>query len=200
MLGLVAVAAAIYLVRAPRKQPSRQPVAAEGPPATTAPLTLPAEGVNKKEEPETRPPRPEPTVSRPATKGALIAGQTRENPNDGLKYVYIPAGKLTMGCAPGDTECDNDEKPPHEVTITKAFWLGQTPVTQEAYQRVIGTNLSYFKGPRLPVETVNWYEARSYCEVVGMRLPTEAEWEYAARAGSTAARYGNLDETGLLPS
>ena len=115
------------------------------------------------------------------------------NRKDGLTYVWIPPGTFQMGCSPGDTTCDNDEKPAHTVTITKGFWIGQTLVTEEAYHRVAGTNPSQFHGNRLPVETVTWEEAKAYCEAVGMRLPTEAEWEYAARAGNTASRYGDLD-------
>jgi formylglycine-generating enzyme required for sulfatase activity len=121
------------------------------------------------------------------------AGSTKVNLKDGQKYVWIPAGSFYMGCSPGDTECDADEKPAHNVSITKGFWLGETPVTQAAYLRVMGTNPSYFKGDDLPVEQVSWGEAKSYCEAIGGRLPTEAEWEYAARAGTVGARYGNID-------
>jgi len=98
-----------------------------------------------------------------------------------------------MGCSPGDKECTADEMPAHNVTITKGFWMGQTPVTQAAYQRVIGNNPSDFKGDNRPVEQVTWYQAKAYCEAAGMRLPTEAEFEYAARAGTTGVRYGDMD-------
>jgi len=103
-------------------------------------------------------------------------GEVKVNAKDNLPYVWIPPGTFTMGCSPGDGECYDDEKPAHQVTITKGFWIGQTEVTQEAYQRVIGANSSHFRGDRLPVESVNWNEARAYCVAAGMRLPTEAGW------------------------
>ena len=115
------------------------------------------------------------------------------NPKDGLEYVRIAPATFLMGCSPGDSECGANEKPAHRVTLTKGFRMGVTPVTQEAYQRVMRTNPSQFKGAKLPVETVDWTQAQNYCSTVGMRLPTEAEWEYAARAGTTGARYGDLD-------
>ena len=92
--------------------------------------------------------------------GLLSAQQpTRVNPKDGLTYVWIPPGKFQMGCSPADAECFDNEKPAHQVTITKGFWLGQTAVTQQAYERVIGKNPANHKGANLPVEEVDWNEA-----------------------------------------
>jgi len=142
--------------------------------------------------PESREPqhKADPTV---VAQVPAAVGSIRVNPKDGLSYVWIPSGTFTIGCSAGDGECFDDEKPARQVTISKGFWIAQTLVTQKAYKRVTGSNPSYFKGEQLPVEMVNWNDAQNYCQRLGMRLPTEAEWEYAARAGSTTARYGELD-------
>ena len=113
----------------------------------------------------------------------------------GIEMLLVPPGKFVMGMSPGDTEASDTEKPAHEVTITKAFYLGRTEVTQGQWFKVMDTNPSHFRGESLPVETLSWYDIRVFVKKAGggLRLPTEAEWEYACRAGTKGATYGDLD-------
>jgi formylglycine-generating enzyme required for sulfatase activity len=111
--------------------------------------------------------------------------------SDGIEFVQIQPGEFTMGCSPGDAECQSDESPAHRVRITKAFQIGKYEVTQEQWQAVMGSNPSHFKGATLPVETVSWDDIQGFLQRLNARndgfryrLPTEAEWEYAARAGT----------------
>jgi len=104
----------------------------------------------------------------------------------GIELVFIPAGKFLMGSPAGEAQRDNDETQ-HEVTISKPFYMGKYEVTQGQWQAVMGSNPSYFKGgDRLPVETVSWDDCQEFLRKAGtgLRLPTEAEWEYACRAGT----------------
>jgi formylglycine-generating enzyme required for sulfatase activity len=146
---------------------------------------------------------PKNPVLAPATPtpSAPRAATTKVNDADKLTYVWIPSGKFTMGCSPGDKsraeECFTWEETPHLVEIKQGFWMGQTEVTQAAYERIRKKpNPSKFKGDERPVEQVTWNEALAYCKAVGLRLPTEAEWEYAARAGDPGARYGDINDIG----
>ncbi|CCI26677.1 conserved hypothetical protein [Microcystis aeruginosa PCC 9808] len=115
-------------------------------------------------------------------------------PDFNLEMVDIPAGKFNMG----SNEYDQ-EKPIHEV-IVPAFQIGKYPITQAQYQAVMGTNPSRFsENPQNPVEIINWFDAQEFCEKLSQltgknyRLPTEAEWEYACRAG-TKTRFSFGDD------
>ncbi len=107
----------------------------------------------------------------------------------GIEMVFVEGGTFDMG----SNEYD-EEKPVHSVTVGD-FYIGKTEVTQAQYQAVMGNNPSGFKGDNLPVEQVSWNDAVAYCkklsqkEGVTYRLPTEAEWEYAARGGNQSRRY-----------
>ncbi len=163
----------------------------------------------------------------------------------GIEMLLVPPGKFVMGMSPGDTEAvamekymaENlpkgkySERPAHEVTITKAFYLGRTEVTQEQWMKVMGENPSKFQKnsneqrdqviakyieegltkqeaqekagaespnqlltAKNPVEQVSWDDCQKFCAKTGMKLPTEAQWEYACRAGVRKPRYGELDQ------
>jgi formylglycine-generating enzyme required for sulfatase activity len=112
----------------------------------------------------------------------------------GMVLVEIPAGEFLMGSPDSDREASADEKPQHRVRITEPFYLGICEVTQSQWERVMGSNPSRFKGADQPVENVSWADCQEFIRRLNgraeerggaYRLPTEAEWEYACRAGST---------------
>ena len=105
-------------------------------------------------------------------------------------WVSIPGGTYEMGCSPGDDICYSWENPRHTVTVA-TFAMTEAEIKQGEYLAVMGESPSYFSscGASCPVDQVTWYQAKAFCEAIGGRLPSEAEWEYAARAGTTTRYY-----------
>ena len=108
-----------------------------------------------------------------------------------MKFVLIAAGKFMMGSPKSAKYRSYGEGPQHEVSISKPFYMGVTEVTQEQYEAVTGSSPSRYKGPKNPVDSVTWNDADAFCQALSkntralVHLPTEAQWEYACRAGST---------------
>jgi len=118
-----------------------------------------------------------------------------------IEFVLIPPGTFNMGCSASQQYgCYGIENPVHQVTLTNAFYLGRYEVTQAQWTARMGSNPSYFQSastqvplaqvPQRPVEQVSWNTIQGFLLQTGMRLPTEAEWEYAYRAGTTTAFHG----------
>ena len=120
-----------------------------------------------------------------------------------MKLALIPAGKFLMGSAVGEKDRLRDEGPQREVIISKPFYMGVHEVTQEQYEQVMGKNPSKFKGAKNPVETVSWNDAVLFCKGLAdktgktVQLPTEAQWEYACRAGSKTRFCFGDDDSGF---
>ncbi len=114
---------------------------------------------------------------------------------------WIPPGQFQMGAPETEEGRFPEEAPPHWVTLSNGFWMFDSPCPQLLFKRVMDWNRSEFAGDDHPVENVPWFEADLFCTRLRKRspefvvsLPTAAQWEYACRAGSPAARYGKLDE------
>ncbi|EXJ16808.1 formylglycine-generating enzyme family protein [Imhoffiella purpurea] len=133
-----------------------------------------------------------------ALAGLLISAAVQAEPPEtytdalGMRFRLIPAGSFQMGCDASRDDCDATEVPAHRVTFSAPFYLGVTEVTQRQWEAVTGENPSHFKNPDNPVEQVTWEDAQTFVRTLnrradlegGYRLPSEAEWEYAARAGT----------------
>jgi hypothetical protein len=177
-------------------EPSPRPVPPPAAPSTkTGAVTRPPAVETATKAPTEKPAPPSaatPTPPPAAAPSDPRPGAALSFAIDGVRFNLrsLPAGEFRMGCSSADTECEDDEKPARRVLV-EAFQIGETEVTQEQWRAVMGNNPSDFKGDRLPVQHISWTDAQNFIERLNergdgftYRLPTEAEWEYAARAGN----------------
>ncbi|MCW5906766.1 MAG: formylglycine-generating enzyme family protein [Chitinophagales bacterium] len=146
------------------------------------------------------PPKPKTTIPAKASLAEVTAGIE-------ANMIFVQGGTFTMGCTKEQDTCYASEKPAHKVTLSN-FYINKYPVTQREWETVMGTRPWFSKNcPECPVEHVSWYDAQSFINTLNQatgkyyRLPTEAEWEYAARGGSKSQGYqyaggNNPDEIG----
>jgi len=134
-------------------------------------------------------------LEKAAVASTPARGQEWTEPATGIEFVWVPEGCYQMGSNYGE----GDEVPVHEVCVD-GFWMGKYEVTQAEWRRVMGNNPSFFEGDRKPVEQVTWYDVKSFMKKLNgkgngsYRLPTEAEWEYAARSGGRNEEYSGSND------
>ena len=139
-----------------------------------------------------------PTAYRPIVcLGIGDKEQVVKAPSVAMRFVHVPAGSFVMGCPDSEVEGHNFQKE-HKVKLTKGFYIGIHEVTQEQYKAVMGTRPSRHRGDKNPVDSVSWKDAMAFCNRMSIMtgrnisLPTEAQWEYACRAGTTTRfSFGN---------
>jgi formylglycine-generating enzyme required for sulfatase activity len=152
--------------------------------------------------------RPDPTVVTDPTLLAAIeatglAWRVRDTATQ-VEMLLVPPGTFQMGCIMGSNQygCYSLEQPVHQVTLTNAFYLGRYELTQAQWVAKMGSNPSYYQGQSdsasRPVEQVSWYRTKGYLGATGFRLPTEAEWEYACRAGTQTPFYNGSTDDGTV--
>ena len=136
---------------------------------------------------------------------SILSPPTWTDPVTGMVFVWVAGGCYEMGCGSWTDNCDDNEKPVHQVCVD-GFWIGKYEVTQGQWEQIMGSNPSHFdSGDNYPVETVSWDDCQIFIDDLNsrsgniFRLPTEAEWEYAARSGGREEKYAggdNLDSLG----
>ena len=185
-----------------RLEPKVRPIA----PPEAAPIPVEKPKATPPLPPPDMKPNPAPSLTPPQVVESEPKAGTEIVNSIGMKLVYIPAGKFMMGSPDTEKGRNSDEWPQHEVEITKGYYLGKYSVTQAEFKKVMGKNPSWFAASgggkarvagldtsRFPVEMVTWADAKEFCRRLSAkegkeyRLPTEAEWEYACRAGTKTA-------------
>ncbi|MBZ0265818.1 SUMF1/EgtB/PvdO family nonheme iron enzyme [bacterium] len=143
-------------------------------------------------------------IVHPRSNSLKDRGRSFSGPLLDMTFVTIPAGSFMMGSPANESGKDDDESPQHLVTISKPFQMMTTEVTQAMWKELMGNNPSHLKGDDLPVEQVSWNDCQDFIKKLnqrepgkGYRLPTEAEWEYACRAGTTTRFYSGDSESDL---
>ena len=130
--------------------------------------------------------------------------ETFTSPSTGMEFVLVPAGEFEMGSCSEEKDRLDCEYPVHKVTIKNSFYLGKSSVTQKQWKKIMGNNPSHFKGEDRPVEMISWKEVQAFVQKLNAkestdkyRLPSEAEWEYACRAGTQTRYFFGDDESKL---
>jgi len=224
ILALALIAAGTWWMMASRKQKAEGGIPDHSPVAAATNGAAPVEKIGDRGSPIisgnnasraalTVPVRPDPAIPEldielePITYECPTIGQSFTIPFPGITMVPIAPGNFTMGSESGKFD---DGRPVTSVSLTQPFWIGKTEVTQKEWQTIMEYNPSVFKGEDLPVEEVSWDEAMSFCAKLTQifrvngglpkgyvyTLPTEAQWEYACRAGTRGDYAGSLDSMG----
>ncbi|OQB39462.1 MAG: Serine/threonine-protein kinase pkn1 [Candidatus Hydrogenedentes bacterium ADurb.Bin179] len=202
LLAVLAFAGGVYYrskghaTPAPEGPAKRESVATEKPPVPPDTLTAGAAPQTLPESDATVPLKASTAVAM-AAPVIPVEGETRIFA--AMEFVWIPPGEFMMGSPNSEKGRYDNETPQHKRTIKEGFWLGKFEVTQEQWRKVMGNNPSYFKGDFLPVEQVSWDDCQQFVAKLSrpgqgiFRLPSEAEWEYACRAGAGTRYYWGPD-------
>ena len=196
-VAVAAVALVAVMLLKPEPQPAidaPEEVVAVAQNDTVAATEQLVQSVTQESE-QQQPTQPEPQRQQPAQQQQQQSPQELHNNLPEIAMVYVPGGTFTMGATSEQvSDANDDEKPAHSVTLS-SYYIGKYEVTQELWEAVMGSNPSRFNGENLPVENVSWDDVQEFLRKLNAmtgkhyRLPTEAEWEFAARGGNNSRGY-----------